>query len=394
MKNKIYLSSINYQLAGQLLDLVGGDNNLYRVLDAILFCWQNSAYQDNGKKVACPKLSRLAELANMSVSSIKRQMKKLKDLGFIGTKIKKVYNGSTRCFFWVCDKVVSIISTPKQTVKKVTPSSTPVSGKSESINLSYSASSLWSTPIYKVNTIKIKNNNKGNAKKESTNQKKEIDSKAVNQVKNDVIVNFDNDKYLIKKHLTRRQVSLVTGMLDNLINQGIKISNPKEIKKQIIYKIEKKHPSAGGSNLRHQINAAAKLIRDGKWTTPFGFYKYSNYKNTISSYHDKDNTPLDKNKKSEKQVRHFTEKKAKHVESLNADNERIKESIITTAKRNLNRKRNNNIQDSRCDYLKNNINKYQKALNNQRSEESKIALRGLIDKLKTELNSVILEAPL
>ncbi len=432
MKDKIYLGSINYQVAGQLLSIVDGDHNLYRVLDAILFCWQNSSYRDDGKKVACPKLSRLAELASMSVSSIKRQMKKLKDMGFIGTKIKKVYNGSTRCFFWVCDKVLDIIGAPKQINKKRVISSTPnvKVKKTDKSNLSYSASSNWSTLIYKVNTIKIKNNNKSSVKNVADNQEQGIGPNIVNKSKGGVIVNFDNDKYLIKKNLTKRQVSLVTGMIDNLINQGVKISNPKEIKKQVVFKIEKKHIAAGGNNLKHQINSAAKLIRTGKWTTPFGFYKYSDYGIKLRALKEQENILKEKDKGVDDKRSSFIQNNNNHVNNnvnnlstKNSDsiydedkiNGQITLSHSTNTYRGTGLRKISNYLDlqhltspqntipSRVDKFKlekltiqkrgdqNNknqiINRYKNAIEKMESEESRIALQGVIDRMILELQS-------
>lgn len=162
MKETLYLNSINYQRAQQLQEQVGGNSALYRVLDAIIFCWQNSNYQEEGKKIACPKLARLAELASMSVSSVKRQIKKLKELGFIGTKIKKVFNGSTRCFFWVYDIVFDLLG---KTNKKEAKTGSQVNSDAEWLNLSYSSGSNWATPIYKVKNNKEKKNNNYSIKK-------------------------------------------------------------------------------------------------------------------------------------------------------------------------------------------------------------------------------------
>ncbi len=298
MKETLYLNSINYQRAQKLQEQVGGNSALYRVLDAIIFCWQNSNYQEEGRKIACPKLSRLGELASMSVSSVKRQIKKLRELGFIGTKIKKVFNGSTRCFFWVYDIVFDLLG---KTNKKEAKTGPQVNSGAEWLKLSHSSSSIWTTPIYKVKNNKEKKNNNYSIKQSVNLSAQPNDSVDVNfqQVeKEEIAVNqvsakskheeankpteerkatdlYQKNAYRIEEKLTKRQIAIINGAINNTMKDGVIISNPKQLKAEVTYKISQKHPDAGGDNLQHQINSALKLIRTGQWTTPHGFYKYS-----------------------------------------------------------------------------------------------------------------------
>ena len=283
MKETLYLNSINYQRAQQLQEQVGGNITLYRVLDAIIFCWQNSNYQEEGRKIACPKLARLADLASMSVSSVKRQIKKLRELGFIGTKIKKVFNGSTRCFFWVYDIVFDLLGNPNE--KKIETGPQANSG-AEWVNLSYSSSSNWATPIYKVKNNKEKNNiNNNRAMPEINNPIDQQNAVNVNCVANaqvDValpnsqVAQTVNTEDRVGNTLTKRQHCRINGAINNLIRkEGIPISDPKGLKAQVAFKILLKSDKAGGSNFQHQLNASIKLIREGRWSTPCGYYNHS-----------------------------------------------------------------------------------------------------------------------
>ena len=388
MKETLYLNSINYQRAQQLQEQVGGNSALYRVLDAIIFCWQNSNYQEEGKKIACPKLARLAELASMSLSSVKRQIKKLKELGFIGTKIKKVFNGSTRCFFWVYDIVFDLLG---KTNKKEATASPQVNSGAEWLKLSHSTSSNWATPIYIVKNNKEKKNNNYSIKQSVNLSAQPNDAVDVNfqQVEKEVNVHCQ-DTVVIGEKLTRQQCAIINGMVNNLIKEGVKVTNPKELKAQVAFKAEQKNMQSGGDNLKHQVNAAAKLIRSGKWTTPFGFYKYSAYGIKQAKQKEEANLQHKALKQSEKQASGLVEQIRHRFNLSCAENvlDSNKNTNQTEGARHDNENENmegiTNTNESRFDILKNTIDKYHQRMKIL-PEEGRVALQGVVDRLYSEM---------
>ena len=298
MSNNIYLNSINYQRAEWLQEQVGGSGSLYRVLDAIIFTCQNSKFQEDGKRTACPGIERVAELAHVSVRTAQRHLQKLKDLGLIKTKIKKLYNGTTRCFFWLCDILFKFL---KEAVHKKDKEPREVNKDAGSAKMAYPGSAKMADPYIERKNLKEKNTNNSYCYQNLASTQSNatsgycVTAVTVNfqQVEKEVVVTQppakptvqnaakptakakETNPYTIGDMLTKRQIAIAHGAVNNLIKNGVPVSNPKQLKSEVVFKIEQKHKDAGGNNLQHQINSAMKLIRSGKWTTPHWFYKYS-----------------------------------------------------------------------------------------------------------------------
>lgn len=179
-------------------------------------------------------------------------------------------------------------------------------------------------------------------------------------------------------------------MVNNLIKESVKITNPKELKAQVAFKAEQKNMQSGGDNLKHQINAAAKLIRSGKWTTPFGFYKYSAY--GIIQAKQKEEASLQHKalKQSEKQAGGLVEQ-IRHRFNLNCA-ENVQDSNQNTNQTEGTRHNNENenmegitdTNESRFDILKNTIDKYHQRMKIL-PEEGRAALQGVVDRLYSEM---------
>ena len=86
-----------------------------------------------------------------------------------------------------------------------------------------------------------------------------------------------------KSHVTLspRQQAYIAGVLHNIIHrEGIQVSSPLELEAQLCYAIANKIANKSLS-FKHAVNRNAKIICDGRWTTPFGFYKYTAFGQTI-----------------------------------------------------------------------------------------------------------------
>lgn len=83
------------------------------------------------------------------------------------------------------------------------------------------------------------------------------------------------DRQVIADELTDQQLAMISGAVENVMKEGVVISAPEQTKAEIAFKVIQKVDKAGGNNLQHQINSAMKLIKTGRWTTPFGFHEYA-----------------------------------------------------------------------------------------------------------------------
>ena len=300
MSQPIYLNSINYQRAEPLKAHIGNDPIAASVADIILYKWQNSQITFKGGKACCPTLDDIACAVGVSVKTVTRKIVKLVELGLISKTLGRWANGATRLYFKVTDLFVGLITGEIKKDQKETKKSPITQCSSDLDNLSRSTKTICPSPINKEKERKEKkekNNNPMVANKEpkECGNKKNKTAVTVNfqQVEKEVVVKQsptkptvqnaakttakpkDADPYIIDNKLNKRQIAIAHGAVNNLMKDGVPVSNPKQLKDEVIFKIEQKHKDAGGNNLQHQINSAMKLIRVGKWTTPHGFYKYS-----------------------------------------------------------------------------------------------------------------------
>ena len=300
MSQPIYLNCTNYQRAEPLKAHIGNDPIAASVADIILYKWQNSQITFKGGKACCPTLVDIACAVGVSVKTVTRKIVKLVKLGLISKTLGRWANGATRLYFKVTDLFVGLITGEIKKEQKETKKSPQAQCSSDLDNLSKSTKTICPSPINKEKERKEKkekNNNPMVANKEpkECGNKKNKTAVTVNfqQVEKEVVVTQspakptpqkttkpdakpkDKNPYLIGDKLTKRQIAIAHGAVNNLMKDGVPVSNPKQLKAEVVFKIEQKHKDAGGNNLQHQINSAMKLIRSGKWTTPHGFYKYA-----------------------------------------------------------------------------------------------------------------------
>ena len=300
MSQPIYLNCTNYQRAEPLKAHIGNDPIAASVADIILYKWQNSQIAFKGGKACCPTLGDIACAVGVSVDTVRRKITKLVTLGLISKALGRWSNGATRLYFKVTDLFVGLITgeikKDQKEIKKIPQAQcSPDYG-----NLPQSTMAKCHSPIDKEKERKEKkekNNNPMVANEEPKERGNTKNKTAVTvnfqQVEKEVVVTQspakptvqnaakttakpkDKNPYLIGDKLTKRQIAIAHGAVNNLMKDGVPVSNPKQLKAEVVFKIEQKHKEAGGNNLQHQINSAMKLIRSGKWTTPHGFYKYS-----------------------------------------------------------------------------------------------------------------------
>lgn len=277
------LASVNYRRLAQLKKHTGADNNLWLVYEALVFSWQNSKIVQKGKKLCCPTISRIAELANVSERTAYRKIKSLELMGLITSFTKRLRNGTVRSFFSICiDKIEQVIATAKKEPEIVT----QANENAGTAKMSDRELPNCQPHIYKEKIEKEENNNNKamstteRNRVEDDQQSVSVNSLAIAQVdvlaadpQSDINTNLE-DK--IGDSLTTRQGCRVNGAINNLIRkEGIHISDPKGLKAQVAFKILLKSDKSGRDNFQHQLNAAMKLIREGKWSTPHGYYNHS-----------------------------------------------------------------------------------------------------------------------
>ncbi len=331
MTDNLYLNFINYQRSDRLKSHIGNDPTALAIADRILFGWQNSIVTHDGEKACCPTLEAIADAVGVSLRTVIRKIDKLVKLGLISKSLGRWANGATRLYFKVTDLLLGLITGEVKPDHKSNKPASQAQCSSDYANLSQSTMPNWHSPIIRKKNerkSKEKNSNYLATDKKSTETGTTQNVVAVNfqQVeKEEIIVKQaptelkpqslnqdtiklenrepvasqtitepqqttkataelkpqkatkpkDTNPYLIGENLTKRQIAIINGAINNIMKDGVVISNPKQLKAEVAYKINQKHPDAGGDNLQHQINTAMKLIRAGKWTTPHGFYKYS-----------------------------------------------------------------------------------------------------------------------
>lgn len=285
------LASVNYNRLAQLKKHTGADNNLWLVYDAVVFSWQNSKIVQKGKKLCCPTISRIAELANVSTRTVLRKLKILEQMGLIDSFTKRLRNGTVRRFFNVCiEKISSITNLSSKKPQDALQSS----NHAGSDNLSLPDVTDCHSHIYKEKTVKEKNNINNNTAIPESNkpadQQNIVNVNFIADAQVDVtlpanqVAKTEKPENKVSNTLTNRQHCRINGAINNLIRkEGVRISDPKGLKEQVAFKILLKGDKSGGSNFQHQLNSAMKLIRESKWSTPHGFYKYSDEGMTFKS---------------------------------------------------------------------------------------------------------------
>lgn len=312
MPENQYLNFINYQRAEPLKAHIGNDPIAASVADIILYKWQNSQITFKGGKACCPTLVDIARGVGVSVDTVRRKITKLVTLGLISKALGRWSNGATRLYFKVTDLFVGLITGEIKKDQKEIRKSPQAQYSPDYGNLPQSTMAKCHSPIDKKKERKEKkekNNNPmvANEEPRESGNTKNKTAVTVNfqQVEKEVLVKQSPAKptvrdaakttakpkdavpYTIGDNLTKRQIAIVHGAINNLMKDGVPVSNPKQLKAEVVFKIEQKHKDAGGNNLQHQINSAMKLIRAGKWTTPHGFYKYSEVGREVAQKREK-----------------------------------------------------------------------------------------------------------
>lgn len=111
----------------------------------------------------------------------------------------------------------------------------------------------------------------------SSNQKETINNTSDKELfakrgnKNSAI-NFNS----IGNELTLRQVKYLKGALKNTINRNkLKISSSFELWEQLQFTILNEQQHKGIQSFKHSVSRCMKILSDGNWKTPIGFYNHS-----------------------------------------------------------------------------------------------------------------------
>jgi len=255
------LSAINHNQFDKLLELTGNGNKA-RLLDKFLFWWQGSTYtldNDDNTIWFTRSLDAIAENSKIAKRSVQRYMHEFVEAGFIEKKCKLLRKKNL--YIRVTDKLLALIKTVDRTTESKQDSS--FNNQNGHIEKAKEA-----TPYIK-NIEPIVN---GNSTISDSCIVNNADAALEQQEEKPPVV----DKQ-IGETITDRLKNYILGVVKNLQEQhSVKISNPDKLYAEIVFSATNKESHFPKiKDMQHRINVIAKMIREGSWRTPKGFYNHS-----------------------------------------------------------------------------------------------------------------------
>jgi len=235
MNNSIYYYGFN-----KLLNLTKCPKEAL-LLDKILFYHQGTLLKRDSRLWFTKKIPDIAKDLGFSESRIYVYLKNLEDQGLIIRKRFKFY-GVPRAFISTSDKLQNILQLNDVAIK-------------ESIAIK--------EKIPKCTDLVI------NERMDSP-----VLVESINKVKNSVINNITL-KNIGSLGVTNSELNILKGMFTNIQKHGVKLSSPHQVFDEILYSISNTQQFNNVETFQHKINIISKLLRQGIWKTPKGFFKYS-----------------------------------------------------------------------------------------------------------------------
>lgn len=243
-KKKLFISIIDMHsvvpINFKLLDLLVtelGNIKLALVFTKIAYAFANTKIIHDHKKWCCLNKELLTKWSNLSLRTLDRIIDELIKRSFI-LKKKFSWNNKTQSHFHVPEFVIQVF---KQAANKSIKESQKCLTEKSQIDTKRSAKKELSI---NKETNKKKNNNINFLEKNST----EVDS-----LKETIRLRV---KFLIDK-------------------KEVRISSPTEIIEQIHFSITNNEQHKNIESIKHKMNRCFKILKDGRWTTPYGFNKCS-----------------------------------------------------------------------------------------------------------------------
>lgn len=265
------LCSIYHAHFDKLFELTKSHNKAV-FLDKCIFWWQISTYKLSDNKIwFTRKLSEISQELCLSERTINRYLADFEELGLIERKCKlsasnknNEFTVTKRLYIRVTDKLLNFLTEKSVSTRKTNDCSfLEQNVVIEKDNLSES--------IYKENNYKNKINNTVKSLK-SINKKTSVIN--INEANYPV---YPVEK-LIGERIDERTKRYVKGMMFNVQKQHqVKISAPEQLFAEIIFAITNEKQFKKIDNNFHKVQVVAKLLRNKRWCTPNGFYKYCDY---------------------------------------------------------------------------------------------------------------------
>ena len=303
--NKVSDSPINISLLDLLIKETGS------LKSALLF--SKIAFGTNNSKISFKGLPyfyiRKEDLSSWLEVSIRTLDALLEGLLRKGLVLKKniVHNGKRITHFHVPQSSLNILKkrfkVSSDSKKELLRVKSGISDKKNS--QPYKKTMLQNLPVGTGKNATIhKNKNKTTVKNNITTALSTTKGRGLKERKAyEGDINFSS----LEKELNPRQRKYLSSALDRTIKRfGLKISNPDELLSQLIFFLKSPEQRIGVKSFKHGVNRAMKIIADGNWKTPIGFYSHDeqggrsnnlNSKNKISGKKKKCRRPSKKDKK-------------------------------------------------------------------------------------------------
>mgnify|MGYP005994118555 CR=1 FL=1 len=283
------LSSVHHASFGRLHEITSNYNQA-TLLDKLIFWWQISNYTlEDGNKWFTRSITQIAEESRLSERSVGRYLKLFSDAGYI-EKTTRLYR-KKNLYIRVTDKLLSLIGgqgiNPTDGREKGysdidKKNSTPKTECLFTGHIGMTGSANLAVSIYKEQDCNILNNN---TVSETSTVNFEDNPLQPHETKEALVGEPCTNPakyptYAIEKQIGERlpetTKNYIKGTMKNLKKQHqIAFSNPEQVFSEVVFSllnVDKQFP--GISDMHHRMNLIAKLMREKRWCTPKGFYKY------------------------------------------------------------------------------------------------------------------------
>ena len=223
-----YYSGVHYQAMTPLFQLTGNHKQAI-FLDKILFWFKTSHFnlpRSNDKRVWFTRTyEQMSNETLIPVSTLKRYMQKFESMGFI-IRARKKLGINVRAYFTVTEKLLNAAPYKKE----------------------------------KKNFIQ-------NDTPKKTNSKLSIYKDQKDQIINKKTISVIDP-------LSKKEQNKTNSVIKLLQNIKVKISNPKQLAAEIDFCLDNPFYFKETKSKTHRMNIIKKLITEGKWRTPKGFFNH------------------------------------------------------------------------------------------------------------------------
>ena len=281
------LSSINHTNFNRLYELTNNYNKA-TLLDKLIYWWQISNYTLNDEKVWFTRSTeQISAESKISQRSVERYLKEFKDLGYI-EKTNKLFK-KKNLYIRITDKLLHALSIVKEHKQTAILNHEKNNHNKKSVILSQNGGTNPAILAESINKEKYNKNLTNSTVKLMLEVRKQEKTKRVLPIKYPVYP----VEQQIGKQLAEREKNYIKGMMSNLQQQHhISISSPEQLFAEIVFSVLNDEQLTGISEFRHRIQIIAKLLREKRWKTPKGFYKYADYSQRFKTNSTHENNQL------------------------------------------------------------------------------------------------------